>query len=205
MRIVRAIAGALALLALGSAANAAERLVLGPYPGMTWHDVVNQTNGVHFFREQMPDGQTQANFQDLMTSQAVTNFRGAPAQFLAATMTQLGQSCDNVETVGPTIAVEDGHTVAYGRLYCGHQKGQPNGAHIFFKVIRGNDALYVVDRDFKIPPSEHPSAPTLPEAQAIPFLQAEGAARKYLTEQVFICDPVFPEPRCSGEAVPTGR
>ncbi len=205
MGMRRTIVVALGLLAAASVASAAERLVLGPYPGLVWHDVVNQTNGVHFFREQMPQGQSPESFQDLLTAQSVTTFRGPPAQFLSMTMTQLSQNCDGVETVGPTIGEEDGRTVAYGRLYCGHQKGQPNGAHIFFKVIRGNDALYVVDRDFKIPPSDHPSAPALPEAQAIPFLQAEGAARKYLTEQVYICDPVFPDPRCTGEAVPTGR
>ncbi len=196
---------ALVLLASATAASAAERLVLGPYPGIAWHDVVNQTNGTHFFREQMPKGQSPDDFQDLMTSQSVTNFRGLPSQFLSATFTQLGQNCETVETVGPTMAEEQGRQVAYGRLYCGKQNGQNNGVHIFFKVILGSDALYVVDRDFKIPASAHPSAPALPEAQAIPFLQAEGAARKYLTEQVYICDPLFPDPRCTGEAVPTGR
>ena len=205
MRMVRAIASALALLAAGSAATAAERLVMGPYPGMVWHDVVNQANGAHFFREQMPQGQTPDNFQDLMTSQSITNFRGLPSQFLSATFAELSQNCETVETVGPTMAEEQSRQVAYGRLYCGKQKGQPNGVHIFFKVILGSDALYVVDRDFKIPASDHPSTPALPEAQAVPFLQAEGAARKYLTEQVYICDPVFPDPRCTVEAVPMGR
>ena len=205
MSMVRAIVVALGLLATGSAASAAERLVLGPYPGMTWHDVVNQTNGIHFFRERMPEGQTPDNFPDLMTSQSITDYRGPPDRFLSTTFAQLGQNCDTVETVGPTVTEESGHQVAYGRLYCGRQKGQANGVHIFFKVILGSDALYVIDRDFKIPASDHPSTPALPEAQAIPFLQAEGAARKYLTDQVFICDPVFPEPRCSGEALPTGR
>ncbi len=205
MRTGRAIVAALAVLALGSVATAAERLVLGPYPGMVWHDVAGQSNGARFFREQMPEGQTPANFQDLMTAQSIINFSGPPAQFLTATFAQLSQNCDGVETVGPTVAVEDGRPVAYGRLYCGHQKGQPNGAHIFFKVIRGNDALYVVDRDFKIPPSDHPSAPVLPEAQVIPFLQAEGVAKKYLTDQVFVCDPALPDPKCTGVAVAPGR
>ena len=205
MGVRQAIAGVFGILAIGSAATAAERLVLEPYPGIVWHDVVNQANGVHFFREQMPQGQTPDNFQDLLTAQSITNFSGSPSAFLSDAFTQLSQNCQTFETVGPTVAEEQGREVAYGRFYCGKQKDQALGAHLFFKVIEGSDALYVIDRDFRIPATDHPSAPTLPEDQAVSFLQAEGAARKYLTDQVYVCDPVFPDPKCTSEAVPTGR
>jgi len=205
MPIRRAMVGAIALLALAASARGEERLVLEPYPGQPWQDVVNQANGVHFFHEQMPQGQTPDNFQDLLTSQSLTTFTGTPSEFLTGAFAQLSQNCETVETVGPTAAEEQGRRVAYGRLYCGKQKGQAFGAHMFFKVIKGSDALYVIDRDFRMPPTDHPSTPTLPEDQAITLLQAEGAARKYLNEQVYVCDPVFPDPKCRTEAVPTGR
>ncbi len=205
MGIGRSIAGVAGWLALASAASAAERLVLEPYPGATWYDVINQKNGVHFIREQMPQGQTPQNFQDLLTAQSITDRQDAPASFLSATMADLAQNCDSVTTVGPTTAEEAGRQVAYGRIYCGRQKGQTYGAHIFFKVIKGSDALYVVDRDFRVPGSDHPGAPLLPDDQAITFLQSEGAATRYLTDKVYLCDPVFPEARCSGEALPTAK
>ena len=205
MGIGRVFAGVIGSLAMVSAASAAERLVLEPYPGPPWHDVINQANGVHFIREQMPQGQSPDNFNDLLTAQSVTDHPGTAVEFLTTTMTQLAQSCETVTTFGPTAAEEAGRQVAYGRIYCGRQKGRTTGGHIFFKVIKGSDAFYVVDRDFKIPGSDHPGAPLLPEDQAISFLKAEGEATRYLADKVYLCDPVFPEARCSSEAVPTGK
>jgi hypothetical protein len=200
-----AIVAALSLLATGSVAAAEERLVLQPYPSGTWYDVVNQSGPGGFIHEQLPQGQTTENAQDVLTAQSRRGFRGSPAAFITLAFSDLAQNCDTVETVGPTVGEEAGRQVAYGRFYCGKQKGQPYGAHIFFKAILGSEALYIIDRDFRIPASEHPSAPALPEDQAVSFLQTEAQARKYLTDQVYVCDPVFPEPRCTGEAVPTGK
>ena len=193
------------VIASAATAAAAERLVLEPYPSGAWYDVVNQSGPGGFVREQMPQGQTPQDPRDTLTAQGLRGYTGSPAAYIAGAFSDLSQHCDTVETVGPTIDVEAGRAVAYGRFYCGRQKGQAFGAHVFFKAIQGSDALYVIDRDFRTPGSDHPSAPALPADQAIGFLQAEGAARKYLTDKVYVCDPVFPEARCTGEAVPTGR
>ena len=200
-----AIAVALGLMASAAAASAEERLVLEPYPGGPWYDVVNQSGPGGFLRERMPQGQTPQNPHDILTAQSRKGYRGSPSGYISLAFSQLKDACETVETVGPTLTEEAGRQVAYGRFYCGKQKGQPFGAHIFFKAILGSEGLYIIDRDFRIPPSEHPSAPTLPEDQAVAFLQTEGEARKYLTDKVYVCDPVFPEPRCSSEAVPTGK
>ena len=206
MRTGRAIAGVVGWLAMATAATAAERLVLEPYPGAPWYDVVNQSGPGGLVREQMPQGQTPEDPRDVLTAQSMKGSRASPASFITGAFSQLGQSCEMAETVGPTTEVEAGRPVSYGRFYCGKLKDKPYGAHVFFKAIKGSDALYVIDRDFRTPVSEHPSAPALPEDQAVLFLQTEGAARKYLTDKVYVCDPVFPEPRCgAGEAVPTGR
>ncbi len=201
----RWIAGALGLLSLAGSAVAAERLVLEPYPGGAWKDVLNQTTGAVFVREQIPTEQSADAPNDILTAQSVPGYRGSPAAYISGAFADLSQNCDTVETVGPTPGEEEGRLVAYGRFYCGRQKGQQTGAHIFFKAILGNEALYVVDRDFKTPGTDHPSAPALPEDQVVAFLQAESVARKYLTDKVYICDPVFPEARCSSQAVATGR
>ena len=201
----RAIIGVLGLLAACGAARAEERLVLGPYPGAPWHDVINRSSERGFVRQQMPEGQTPEAFHDVMTSQAIRGYRGGPTEFISLAFSKLAESCATSETVGPTVAEEQGLQVAYGRFYCGQQKGQTFGAHMFFKVIKGNDALYVVDRDFRIPPTGNPSTPSLPENEVVPFLQSEGAARKYLTDKVYVCDPAFPNPKCASEAVATGK
>ena len=204
MRAGRAIVGVITGLAAAQPALAAERLVTEPYPGGTWHEVANQSNGGAFIRVQMPEGQTPESAQDVLTAQAIPGYRGQPADFITRAFTQLGQNCDAVETVGPTTVEEQGRQVAYGRLYCGRQKGHPYGAHVFFKAILGSEALYVVDRDFRTPGSDKPGAPPLPDDQAIAFLQAEGTATRYLTNKVYVCDPVFPDPKCASDAAPTG-
>jgi hypothetical protein len=197
--------GVLSLLLAAAAAQAAERLVLEPYPGGPWYDVVNQANNGAFIREQAPQGETGSDLLDVLTSQAVPGYQGQPADYLASTLAELGQTCETVQTVGPTVSEEQGRQVAYGRVYCGRQKGQSLGIHFFFKAILGNEALYLVGRGFRTPGSDHPAAPAFPEAaKAVAFLQAEGVATKYLTSQIYVCDPVFPDPKCSSEAVPTG-
>lgn len=205
MRTVWAIVGVLALVA-ASAAGAEERLVLEPYPGPPWHEVMNQTQGGRFIRELLPADQTPDTLRDVLTAQSVPGSPDPPGQFLAALFQQYADQCENIETKGPTEVVEQGRQVAYAQLYCGRLKGQTTGAHIFYKAIRGTDALYVVDRDFRTPGSDHAAAPAFTKAQdAIAFLEAESVASRYLKQQVYLCDPVFPDPRCPTTAGAPGR
>ena len=197
----RAIFAAVGVLALAGVSHGAERLVLGPYPGGPWADVLDNGSVL----ERVPQGQTADNFQDVMTSQTIRGYRGSPASYMTQTLDQLGQTCETVQITGPTTAEEQGRQVAYGRVYCGRQKGQTFGIHFFFKAIEGSEGLYLVGRGFRTPASDHAGAPPLAEDKAIAFLQAEGVATKYLTDQVYVCDPVFPDPKCTSEAVPTGR
>ena len=201
-------AGVLTVLLAVAAAQAEERLVLEPYPGAAWHEVINQANGPRFIRQQVPADQTLQNFNDSLTAQSFPGQQGAAADVIGVIFNQFSQVCDMVETVGPKVSAEQGREVAYGQLFCGQQKGTTYGVHMFIKVIRGNEAFYVVNRDFRTPPSDHPGAPSFAkgqEKQALALLQAEAEASRYLTERVYLCDPVFPDPKCSGDAVVTGR
>ena len=198
-------AGVLTVLLAVAAAQAEERLVLEPYPGAAWHEVINQANGPRFIRQQVPADQTLQNFNDSLTAQSFPGQQGAAADVIGVIFNQFSQVCDMVETVGPKVSAEQGREVAYGRVYCGRQKGQTFGIHFFFKAINGSDGLYLVGRGFRTPASDHAGAPPLAEDKAIAFLQAEGVATKYLTDQVYVCDPVFPDPKCAAEALSTGR
>ena len=201
-RIAIGLAG---LVAASSTAVAAERLVMLPYPGGgAWYDAVNETNNGALIREQMPKGQTPDNFTDVLTAQTVPNYQGEPKAYLVQTLNELTGNCETFQVTGPTTAEEEGRQVAYGRVYCGRQKGQTFGIHYFFKAILGADTLYLVGRGFRTPASNNPGAPAFTdENQAIAFVQSEGTATKYLTDQVFVCDPVFPDPKCDAAAVAT--
>jgi hypothetical protein len=96
-------------------------------------------------------------------------------------------ACDALRVNGPKTGTENGYPVAYGQIYCSHQKGTSFDVTIFVKAIGGHDGLYVVQREFHRPPQENGVAGVVvmnkPEdAQAL--LAAQVAADKYLVSAV---------------------
>jgi hypothetical protein len=68
-------------------------------------------------------------------------------------------------------------------------------------VIQGSEALYMVHREFRTPPSTtggvHPF-PKGSEAAAKAFMDARAQANAYLANSVYLCGDRGPDPRCRG-------
>ena len=98
---------------------------------------------------------------------------------------------------------EGGYTVAYAQIYCSRQKGEAFGVNMFFKVIKGERAMYSVNRDFRVPPSAVAgvqSAPAGPAANAaLALMKAQAAADAYLVGSVYLCGPQATDARCKGK------
>jgi hypothetical protein len=190
-------------IAVATAARAQERLVLAPYPGGTpWRLVTDKAIGARFMREQIPADQTPEDFRDILTAQSFPQYQGSPAGFLSGVFASAQKDCDALAVNGPKTLEEHGHLVAYAQVYCGRRKGKTYGMHMFFKAIQGADALYVVNRDFRTPPSDYPGTLTFPkgqEAQAIGFLKAEGEANRYLEDSVYLCAPQSTGSGCAAQ------
>lgn len=183
----------IAALALPAWAGAAETLVMAPYPGPpAWKEVTNQRKGPLFLREQIPADQALEDYRDMLVAQALPAPPGmTPAQFLRGVFARAGGHCSGVRVNGPVERTEGGYAVAYGQLYCGQQIGQPFGVNIFYKVIRGREVMYVVNRDFRVPPSaaggvQTFSANDLEKVKA--QIAAQGAANDYLVKGVRVCE-----------------
>jgi hypothetical protein len=193
MRSILAMVAAGAVLA-SAASAAAEELVLRPYPGPpAWKLVTNKVAGLQFLREMIPANQQLASYRDILTAQSFPQNRGVdPSVYVRNVFASAGQACDGLRVNGPTPSREGGRPVAYGQIYCGRQKGQATGAIMLFKAISGADALYVVQREFRVPPSATPGMMSGPNAVA--QAQAVAKADAYLLNSVFLCGT---DPRCT--------
>ena len=190
----------IALIALPALAT--ERLVMAPYPGPpAWSQVTNQANAQQWLHEQIPLDQRIDGYRDILTSQGFIGLHRDPSDYLRSLFSLAAGACEAVRTNGPKAQTEGGYPVAYAQLYCSRQKGQPFGVVIFYKAIQGAEGLYVVDRDFRVPPSRTTGVMEFPpgqEAQAAALMRAQASADRYLVGSVYVCGARATDPRCKG-------
>jgi hypothetical protein len=108
-------------------------------------------------------------------------------------------SCDSVRVNGPTPRLEGGVRVAYGQLYCGQQRGQDYGVHVFFKIISGDAAAYAISLDVHTPASSTGGVLSFPaghEDEMRALLKTESAANAYIESSVYLCGGHSTDPRC---------
>lgn len=189
----------LGLLIAGPAA--AERLVLEPYPGPpAWKQVTYKVSGLQFLRELIPEGQRIEAYRDILTAQSFPQQRGAsPSDYLRNVFAGAARACENVRVNGPTERREGGYAVAYAQVYCSRQTGTAFGVNMLFKAIAGSDALYVVQREFRVPPSAVAGVQSADKAHAaalIAQMRAQSAADAYLVKSVYLCGAASTEARC---------
>lgn len=173
-----------------------EQLAAPSYPDhQPWKIVTNASDARHWHKEWIPADQQVEGFKDILSAQAFYNLPDSdPAHFVQRMLAHIPASCDNVSVNGPKVATENGVPVAYGQFYCGQVKGQPFGTHSFIKVIQGANAVYVVNRDFRTPPSPVGNVLAFDKdhaADALTLLKGESAANKYL-DAVHLCADTAP-------------
>jgi hypothetical protein len=202
-RLTIAAAFALALSAAG-AAHAAERLVLEPYPGEpAWTKVTDQRQGQAFLWELIPSDQKIEAYRDILTAQGFPGGQNRdPATFLKGVFSRTAGACTGVRVNGPREATEDGRKVAYAQVFCARQTGRDFGVNMFFKAIQGAEGLYVVQREFRVPPSQTGGVQSFSGEQAqamMALIKDQSVANHYLVEAVYLCADASTDPRCTGK------
>jgi hypothetical protein len=200
MKTISAMLTALAVL-LPAVASAAERLVVKPYPAdPAWVLANDGMSQVGPIQEYIPVGQTLGDHKDILSVQTFPGMQQVPpADFLRGLLGGVNQACSAVLVNGPVERKEDGFKVAYGQAYCGQQNGKSYGLHIFFKIIPGREALYVINREFRTPATTTPGALAFPperKEEALALFKAEGEANTYLTSGIYLCGDGTTEARC---------
>jgi hypothetical protein len=186
MKSTSAIAAGLCLFATSALA---ETLITPPYPSSPlWKNITDKGNAQGHIREWIPANQTEANILDILTEQKFFIIKnGDPAAMVARIASGAKGNCDGLRANGPKRGTENGYPVAYGQVYCQHQKGTPFDVTIFIKAIGGHDALYVVQREFHVPTQKNGVAGVVvmskpSDVQAL--MTAQVAGDKYLASAV---------------------
>lgn len=183
------------------AAEVKERLVLEPYPGGTpWQEATNRGSGDQWLREQIPADQEIDSYKDILTAQSFPQQKNAdPSSFLKGMFSRVAGACDGVRVNGPKAQEENGYRIAYAQIYCGRQKGTQFGVNMFFKVVKGTDSLYVIQREFRVPPTEVGGVTTFDEdrmEEMKALIKAQSVANSYLLGSVHVCGGQSTDKRC---------
>lgn len=183
------------------AGEAKEKLILEPYPSDTpWQEVTNNSKGDQWLREQIPSDQKIEAYKDILTAQSFPQQKATePSAFLKGMFSRVGGACDHVRVNGPKEQQEGGYAIAYAQIYCGKQKGADFGVNMFFKVIRGTNALYVIQREFRVPPSEVGGVTSFTKdqmEQMMSLMKGQSVANSYLVSSVYLCGEKSTDKRC---------
>jgi hypothetical protein len=194
-----------------TAQNATEKFIVPPYPGATpWkpHIVARLLPQIAWV-EWWPEDQPENEIRDILTTQVMKRGKIEPATFLTSMFARIANSCTGAIANGPKEKTENGFPVAYGQLYCTGQKGAGKDVDIFFKIIGGSDALYIIEREFRRPaePGAQPGIRHFPGDQMAEIkadMDAKEIADRYLT-QVRLCpsdQPCEPAPKPAEQEYP---
>ncbi len=190
-----------ALQPSATAADSTERLVLGNFPGFAaWTKVMDKSSDDGWISEYVPSEQSVPDYKDMWVVQGFRKLKGEdPGQFLTGMFKGAARSCEAVRVNGPKALEDEELKVAYGQLYCGRQAGQTFGVNLHVKAISGKDALYVIQREFRVPPSsvggvQSFSADQMKEMVAL--MKGKGEANQFLSKSVYVCALTSTLERC---------
>lgn len=202
LRLLLPLALLVTLQAPAGASEQSERLVLGDLPGSsTWTMVTDESSAEGWIQEYIPAGQSVPDYKDIWVVQGFPALKGMdPGRFLAGMLKGAEQSCESVRVNGPKASEEEELKVAYAQLYCGRQVGQDFGANLHIKVISGRDALYVIQREFRVPPSTTAGVQSFPAdkmKEMIELMRGQEEANRHLSSNVYVCAPAAAQGRCA--------
>jgi hypothetical protein len=157
-RHFRRFAGATAVLLLATASPApsqsllqAENLLFAPPPDFKVGYESNHDN--RLMTEYVPAGQTVDDWTQMLTVQI---FRGATvdsATFLQGVGKRYMDACPGTTAKGIFTGNTNGYVVSMLQLNCPNNPGTGKPETTAFRIIKGNDALYSVQRAFRSEPS----------------------------------------------------
>jgi hypothetical protein len=154
-----------------------ERFIMAPYPAAApWKQVSDRHRRGGSIAVWVPADQDLEHARDLLTKQMILGRNKVEASELASELAKgLAERCQDAHIEGPSRGTEDGNDVAYAEVSCSLQQ------LVLLKVIRGHEALYAAQREFR----REPDAAALREANS------------YLAEQVYLCPVSGGTGRCA--------
>jgi len=155
-----------ALLLLPSSAFAqklmGEQLYVLPPQG--WVLAFHDRQGNVDLTEMVPQGQTMAEWNEMLMVQMIEGKPNqTPEDVLKNQQTQIKEACEDsgFGPVGPSQ--ENGYDTAIQAMVCSKSKKYEKGEINLFKVIRGHERLYIINRAWRGEPFDKAHLPVPPE------------------------------------------
>lgn len=155
------------LVLLPSAAALAQKLEgeqLYLLPPQGWVPAYHDTRGNVELIEMVPQGQTMSDWSEMLTVQLIGGKPSqTPEEVLKNQQSQVRDSCDDAG-FGPLSPSQDnGYDSAIQAMACSKSKKYQKGELNLFKVIKGHERLYIINRAWRGEPFELAHLPVPPE------------------------------------------
>lgn len=187
-KIVAAAAVALAVqAALPAAAEKppqGEILLVNPPP--TWNPEVLQKNDKGMVTRLLPPGQTDKDWTEMITVQIQAGKGAMPRPYLDSVVNYSRANCEAAGTGAVNETTINGYPYAAMTVTCTKGKASGKGSIVLIHAIRGTDALYVVQRQWR--------GPAFDKNQAAPM--PREIAEQWRTFSVGLCDTRDPKHPC---------
>src|ERR1700743_244500 len=147
---LKAFATTACMIAALCGSAAAETLIVPPYPGAAWKKITDRVDDRQTWIEWIPVDQSESDIRDILTEQIFPEQKDAdPAAFARDWMARFEGRCAGLKIDGPILLLENGVRTASADVYCVGLKGENKDVDIVFKALAGQEALYVVQREFR--------------------------------------------------------
>ncbi|WP_146014018.1 hypothetical protein [Trinickia dabaoshanensis] len=152
-----AVAAALSALVATHAAGALkdENLLL-PVP--KYYKVGYQAHHDNFaLTEMVPEGQTVENWTEMITTQIYSGSHMTFDQYRTDMVNRWQDACDDAQSYSLSSGTENGYDYEWWLQTCQFKDDTRKPEFTWFKMIRGNDAVYVVQKAFHFQPTKEES------------------------------------------------
>lgn len=142
-------------------ATSGERLLLVPPPN--WQPVQLQRSEKMIVTRLYPPGQDEKSWTEILTVQIYPNSNQSARQFAESIIQYTSDAC---EATGPGPITEkavNGYPTAIIPVACSKGRSSGKGGFVLAMIIRGKDALYVIQRQWRGPPIGQHQAPAFPD------------------------------------------
>lgn len=207
--LVAATAAFLIAASYAAAQQPVEIFKVPAYSGVVpWKQITSKKTDRAELVEWIPEDQSEDSIRDILTKQVFYGAAGQDASsFTTGLLARVRQSCAQVRVNGPKQQVEHGYDVAYAQAFCTNQRTAGKDVDIFVKTIRGNEGLYVVQREFRRPAQPGAVAGVqsftkeqMTELQAL--MASRSAANSFLVQSVRLCPASEAAATCLDEPSP---
>jgi hypothetical protein len=160
-------------------------------PPLGWKVGYHQKQGNVEVTEVLPPGQTVQEWTEMLAVQVIAGPpQKTPQEILKDQLEQIRKDCQDIGAGPVNLGVENGYDTAVRAIACTRLKQWPKGELGLYKVMKGRDRLYIVQRSWRGEPfdKQHLPVPAETTQQWLAFMQ-----------QVVLCDPRDPHRPCPKE------